>query len=136
MLPETRPTPTGSPADMTIGIVLVALCAARLAGGCQARKSLRTPSGKTVLEAMTLSLDITQIPQPTPQSLERWPGLIRKNANFPQAARRLRAERQRPSGRRTAEQCDELAPFHSITSSASASMVVELLAKGPIATSL
>jgi len=34
--PETIPAPIGSPADMTIGIVLVALCAARLAGVPQA----------------------------------------------------------------------------------------------------
>src|SRR5207249_7407757 len=80
--------------------------------GRQGSKSLRTRLCKTVLEAMTLSLDITQIPQPIPQSLERWPGLIRKNTNFPKAARRLRAERQRPSGRRTADERDELAPPH------------------------
>jgi Transposase domain (DUF772) len=35
----------------------------------------------------------------------------------------LRARRERPCGRRTAEQRDELAPFHSITSSARASRV-------------
>jgi hypothetical protein len=51
--------------------------------GRQDRKSLRTPLGKTVLEAVTLSLDITQVPQPVPQSLKRWPGLIRENTDFP-----------------------------------------------------
>ena len=35
----------------------------------------------------------------------------------------LRARRQRPRGRRAAEQRDELAPLHSITSSARASSV-------------
>src|SRR5262249_49573178 len=35
----------------------------------------------------------------------------------------LRASRERPTGRRAAEQCDELAAFHSITSSARASSV-------------
>src|SRR6516165_6864608 len=37
--------------------------------------------------------------------------------------RLLRARRERPRGGRAAEQRDELAPFHSITSSASASSV-------------
>src|SRR5262245_20790804 len=35
----------------------------------------------------------------------------------------LRARRERPRGRRAAEKCDELAAFHSITSSARASSV-------------
>jgi hypothetical protein len=42
---------------------------------------------KTVLEAMTLSLNVPQVPQPVPQSLERWPGLICENTDFPQATR-------------------------------------------------
>jgi len=86
--------------------------------GRQGRKSLRTPLGKTILEAMTLSLDVTQVPQPVPQSLERWPGLIRENTDFPQTARRLRPRHERPRDRRAAEQRDELTPLHSITSSA------------------
>ena len=40
-----------------------------------------------------------------------------------QLARLLRARRERPRGRRAAEQRDERAPFHSITSSAVASSV-------------
>ena len=51
--------------------------------GRQGRKSLCTPLGKPVLEAVTLSLDITQVPQPMPQSLKRRPGLIRENTDFP-----------------------------------------------------
>src|SRR5262249_28515993 len=39
--------------------------------------------------------------------------------------RLLRARRERPGGRRTAEQCDELAPLHSITSSARNSIACE-----------
>jgi hypothetical protein len=35
----------------------------------------------------------------------------------------LRARRERPRSRRTAEQRDEIAPFHSITSSARASNI-------------
>jgi hypothetical protein len=80
--------------------------------GRQGRKSLRTPLGKTILEAMTLSLDVTQVPQPVPQSLERWPGLIRENTDFPQATRRLRPRRERPRRCRAAEQRDEFTTFH------------------------
>src|SRR5205807_594314 len=40
-----------------------------------------------------------------------------------QLSRLLRARRERPSSRRAAEQRDELAPIHSITSSARASSV-------------
>jgi hypothetical protein len=43
-----------------------------------------------------------------------------QETNGPQLPRLLRARRERPRGR-AAEQRDELAPFHSITSSASAS---------------
>jgi NAD(P)-dependent dehydrogenase (short-subunit alcohol dehydrogenase family) len=41
-----------------------------------------------------------------------------ENANAPHAPALLRAHRKRPGHRRTAEQRDELASFHSITSSA------------------
>src|SRR5947207_15936563 len=60
---------------------------------------------------MTPSLDVTQVPQPVPQSLERWPGLIRENTDFPKAIRRLCNDGARPRGRRAAEQGDELASF-------------------------
>src|SRR6516225_2859011 len=40
--------------------------------------------------------------------------------------RLLRARRERPRGRRAAEQRDELAPLHSITSSARASKIGEI----------
>src|SRR5262249_46066066 len=46
----------------------------------------------------------------------------RQHADSPHSLALLRARRERPCDRRTAEQRDELAPFdHSITSSASAS---------------
>src|SRR5204863_4333669 len=41
----------------------------------------------------------------------------------PHPIRLLRARRERPGGRRAAEQCDELAALHSLTSSAAASRV-------------
>ena len=47
----------------------------------------------------------------------------RRGGNRPPASPLLRARRKRPRRRRAAEQHDEFAPFHSITSSASASSV-------------
>src|SRR5260221_14668733 len=49
-------------------------------------------------------------------------GISHQNADAPLAVRLLRARRERP-GCRAAEQRDEVAPFHSITSSARASSV-------------
>ena len=46
-----------------------------------------------------------------------------EHADAPHPLALLRARRQRPRRRRAAEQRDELAPFHSITSSARASSV-------------
>src|SRR5262245_59246644 len=43
---------------------------------------------------------------------------VHKHADPPHALGLLRAYRERPRGRRAAEQRDELAPAHSITSSA------------------
>src|SRR5262249_60060635 len=51
-------------------------------------------------------------------------GQIRQHADAPHALGLLRARRERPRrGRRAAEKRDELAPLHSITSSARASTV-------------
>src|SRR5262249_45273665 len=72
---------------------------------------------------MSLPFDIAEVAQPVPQSLQRWPGLIRENANFPKVARRLRSDGSWPRRCRAAQQRDELAPLHSITSSARASSV-------------
>jgi hypothetical protein len=48
-------------------------------------------------------------------------GIRHKRTNPPHSIRLLRARRERPDGRRTAEQRDERAPLHSSTSSARAS---------------
>src|SRR5256886_14742394 len=72
---------------------------------------------------MSLPFDIAEVAQPVPQSLQRWPGLIRENADFPKVARRLRSDGSWPRSRRAAEQRDERAAVHSITSSARASSV-------------
>src|SRR5437660_1823696 len=58
---------------------------------------------------MSLPFDIAEVAQPVPQSLQRWPGLIRENADFPKLARRLRSDGSWPRSRRAAEQRDEVA---------------------------
>ena len=50
-------------------------------------------------------------------------GCGQEHADAPHPLALLRARRERPRGRRAAEQRDELAPLHSITSSARASRV-------------
>src|SRR5215831_8864840 len=54
-------------------------------------------------------------------SLRIFRGEIHQHPDAPHALALLRARRERPRGRRPAEQRDEFAPPHSITSSASAS---------------
>src|SRR5947209_1396114 len=61
---------------------------------------------------MSLPFDIAEVAQPVPQSLQRWPGLIRENADFPKVARRLRSDGSWPRSRRAAEQLDERAASH------------------------
>src|SRR5262249_1691051 len=57
-------------------------------------------------------------------SLRIFPGEIHQHPDAPHALAPLRARRERPRGRRPAEQRDELAAFHhSITSSAAACSV-------------
>src|SRR5262249_39610255 len=48
------------------------------------------------------------------------PGRVINDADTRDLPRLLRARRERPTSRRTAQQCDERAPPHSITSSARA----------------
>src|SRR5262249_29311051 len=74
--------------------------------GGQGRKSLGVPLRKTIHEEMSLPFDIAEVAQPVPQSLQRWPGLIRENADFPKVARRLRSDGSWPP-RRAAERGQE-----------------------------
>src|SRR5262249_49551199 len=91
--------------------------------GRERRKSLGVPLRKTIHEEMSLSFDIAEVAQAVPQSLQRWPGLVRENADFPKATRRLRSGGGWPRDGRAAKHRDELASPHSITSSARASSV-------------
>src|SRR6516162_2983860 len=68
---------------------------------------------------MGLSFDIAEVAQ----AVQRWQGLVRENTDFPKVAGRLRKGSDRPRNDRAAEQRDEIAPPHSITSSASARRV-------------
>jgi hypothetical protein len=59
---------------------------------------------------MSLSFDIAEVAQPVPQSLQRWPGLISENADFPKAAWRLRKGSARPRNDRAADKFNKLTP--------------------------
>jgi hypothetical protein len=65
---------------------------------------------KPVQEDMALSFDVAQVSQPMSQSLERRPGLVRENTDFPKAARRLRNGSARPRNNCAANKLDNLTP--------------------------
>ena len=65
---------------------------------------------KPVQEDMALSFDVAQVSQPMPQSLERRPGLVRENTDFPKAPRRLRNGGARPHNNRAADKLNKLTP--------------------------
>src|SRR4051812_1048795 len=82
--------------------------------------------GPTVFHTQILALDVTALGQPfMKKGQAKGLGLARPAAEIPDHRHRrwLRARRQRPRRRRAAEERDELAPLHSITSSARASRV-------------
>src|SRR5262245_28707886 len=80
-----------------------------------------------MLNPKVVSLDPSQLPQPVFERgharlcLRVTGGKAHQHADPPHLLRLLRPGRDRPCGRRAAEQRDELAPPHSITSSARAS---------------
>src|SRR5262249_30350634 len=71
-----------------------------------ARRSLP----QTIHKEMSLSFDIAEVAQPVPQSLQRWPGLVRQNTDFPKAAERLRKRSARPRNDRAADKFNKLTP--------------------------
>src|SRR5262249_14652980 len=88
----------------------------------QLRKSLIAPSCIAVLETHVFSLDIAEITESLSKGIDGRQRFERQDTDGDYFPRLLRARRERPRGRRPAEQRDELAPsHHSITSSASAS---------------
>jgi hypothetical protein len=87
-------------------------------------EALLAPLGPAILDRDGATLDPTQFAQPlhksgNPLALDRRRGAQESDGR--QLARLPRIRSERPSGRRAAEQRDELAPSHSITSAAQAS---------------
>src|SRR5262249_55148563 len=80
-----------------------------------------TALGKAVLEMQSSLVRVTERAHPIAQAFERRPRLIGENADAPNPVALLRTRRERPGRRRAAEQRDELATCHSITSAARAS---------------
>jgi hypothetical protein len=56
---------------------------------------------------MSLSFYVAEVVEPVPQSLKRWPGLVRENTDFPNATRRLRNGGGRPCNNRAADKLNE-----------------------------
>src|SRR5262249_47029333 len=89
--------------------------------GCQCRQSIAVPFRPAVFDRHVAALDIAGFRQALAKRgqelgiLTRRPGVEKPKPGHP---RLLRAGCARPRDRRAAEQCDELAPLHSITSSA------------------
>src|SRR5262249_34905799 len=92
----------------------------------QRRQSIYLVIGPAIFERYVLTVDIATLFQalaePTQKTLSR---ARRSGVEYPdyRHCQLLRTRGERPRCRRAAEQCDELAPLHSITSSARASSV-------------
>src|SRR5438876_7148562 len=115
----------GSPDCTMIGIVLVARLAAREAGvprvmitstGSWTNPTARAgnlsvwPAAKRYSRRRFLPIEIAQLFEPLPQALERRPLLVPENANPPSSVRCL-SDGGTGSSRRTADECDEVAPL-------------------------
>ena len=138
----TRPSLTGSsPTTKTMGIVVVAALAANAAAvlpvvaitaTCRRTNSAASAGSRSILtlgpavfDRHVLALDIAGFLQALAKCAQAVRERVRRCAvEKPDHRHRrlLRARRERPR-RRAAEQRDELAPLHSITSSARASSV-------------
>src|SRR5262245_52727246 len=85
------------------------------------------------------SFNVAEVPEPFNQGFEIGPLFLGtasgpKHPDYRNSSRLLRARRERPRGR-PAEHGDELAAFHSITSSASASSVGGMVRRSILAVS-
>ena len=139
----TKPVPTGSAAAAkTIGMIDVACFAARTTGVPEV--TMTSTLSRTNSAAISAQRSLRPRPSDTrsrrcgPRSSRAPAAAARRRRSTGSVAeaelaprkpdgrqlrRLLRARRERPRGRRAAEQRDELAPPHSITSSARASSV-------------
>src|SRR5262249_19210934 len=82
----------------------------------KAREAFVVAIRKPRLQTEVITFDIPVFSQPPNNPLDRRQGLRGKDANDMRTL--LCARRERPRCRRTTEQCDEIAPPYSITSSA------------------
>src|SRR5262249_28205448 len=92
-----------------------------------ARKSVRLLVGKAMFYYDVASFNVAEVPEPSNQGFEIGPlflgtASVPKHPDYRNSSRLLRARRERPS-RRAADERDERAALHSITSSARASKV-------------
>ena len=137
----TKPPPTGSPATgNTIGIADVACFTAGDTAtgrdddidleahefGCDLGVALGAALRPSILDRDRAALDPAAFAQPLhegtdPMAVERRRARTQV-ANGRQLRRLLRARRERPSRRRAAEECDEVASFHLATSIVSGAM--------------
>src|SRR5262249_14788069 len=76
-----------------------------------------------IFDDQVLTLDVAEFSQPAPKALDRPQLQIGHQPDALHPHRLLRARRERPRSCRAAEERDELASSHSITSSARASSV-------------
>src|SRR5262245_64674071 len=94
--------------------------------GRQLRQPIKLILAPTVYDRYVIALDIAGVLEALAKSAQTVLDSLRRSV-IKEADHRhralLRARRERPRGRRAAEQRDELAPPHSITSSARASSV-------------
>src|SRR5262249_50547061 len=132
--PAIKPLSNGSAAaPMTIGMLCVARCAApdyddidlrpqQIADQRGYRFDIIPIMAKLVGDVAPF--DITEVAHPAREFLAEWIVVRGSRPDVPDTrrlARLLRARRERPSRCRAAEQRDELAALHSITSSAATS---------------
>src|SRR5262249_17764738 len=91
--------------------------------------AVRIASGKTIVDVDVATLHPTKVPKPFAKcrdaglSFQIILGNSQQHTNPPRTLALLRARRQGPRRRRAADERDELAASHSITSSARASSV-------------
>src|SRR5215469_10155080 len=99
--------------------------------GRQICEAIVVPLRPSILDGDVLALDVAEFTELLTEcvedlALQGWRGGA--EVTDPRShSRLLRARRERPRGCRPAEQCDELAALHSITSSAVASSVVGIV---------
>src|SRR5262245_40170145 len=101
--------------------------------GSEAGVSLRLAGCEAVDHLEILPLDVPQIAQTLLQAVDWGPPLVRENTDAPHRPDLLLRPRREGPTRRASEQRDELAPPHSITSSASESKLSEIVTLSSLA---